>query len=1275
MAKKPFIGLNGVGSALPVGKNNSYVATYEAGVLLNDPVYITATGTVDRADASSVATMPARGVVSSMDDPAPGQCVVTVQGPVSTFAGLTPGADYVMSTTPGLILPEGSGDAAFPTDPDEVLQPIGQALNATTLLVDCEEEIVLPPPPYVPFAGALKTIFDFNPASYADADSVVDTTMTLSATATKNGSPEIWTRNGFQCMRYRRNNGDSHEIASSGEALLLNGGPFTFYVIAESFNDGVNMGLVFFGKSSAPAHWFDVEQRDTGRIGANLVSPSQTLGATTGSTNITERNMHCWATSYDPINGVRTYLDGVLEQTRVPGIEDPDFDLWDRVIIGSRGTASFDMDGVIYRVIAVAEEYNPTTEAAVRAAYNVSSLAPTAASVSTGVIQVDPAVYANAASVYDVLGNISGNFSGVGAAGEYDLVTRNGFKALQFNGGCLYSQTFPAGPLRLLDLNAEAVTVYLVCEVNQLPGLTQSLLVLGEDAIGNYPRIELTITSSDYRAFGIRNDAGTLALINSVDGTTPAPRNEVVVLAFEMLSPARRTAWINGTELPDADTTSVDLDGATGLTRLVLGASNIVPGAPAYEHVYQVFVDRAPFSMVYAQGLYDDYVANMVAEPTVANVDTAVFSIKPASYADADNVIDLVGNAAGTFSKVGTVTKVTRDGHAALYFPSAGSNRLDSGLFSSPVPADGEKFTIYCVAEHEINPGGAETPLNMGESPAGAYTSGARLQLGRDGNEALYGSAADDTTSFGINNPTEGVPLVQARQRYVIAWEFSAGTLRSVWVNGKEYPDNVASAFAAANGFRYVSLGGYSLGANHRGWVYEAFGDQNYFSPGLSDWLVNNYEADQVRWGGVADVVNAGVGAYETAEVFPILPNTLELGERIELEYSTITQATSQGGPRIQVGGVTAGAPWLAGGLLEGVDRLELARISSTQLQVSHVYRVGNGGKDYASQTLGGLDFTDSIEAAFQLWQDAGAPGDTLSFRRRAQTIKLGKIVDVDAVGGSTSGTAETTISSVTIPQGTLSASQAVAKVRFAVDLTIASGNGNFEIDVNGTRMDFFAFSATQNLLFEVLVWRTAAGFRFHGQVYSSAGNCASYLSSEVLTSPDTNDLVISMVAQDDDAASDSTVGPYMGYVRQLDLLDVITTPVVADGTASQVLYNNVNSNLEDTEGRGFRVTTVAKWDPAPNAAASYNHVGGGASVISNVDQANAVDNVSTCHVRVDQTTHKQDVIRTRDATALGLIDETPNAVNWDTGVSFSSNLTNADAGDLELVLLFKEAL
>jgi hypothetical protein len=132
------------GGAAGLG-DGTYELTYVPGVALLDPVYLSASDTVDRADATTIATGIVLGVVAVMDFPAVGQCLVRRMGLLGGFVGLTPGAIYVMSTTPGLILPEGSGNPALPSGTGEVMQSVGQAVTATELAIDCSTmSLVLP---------------------------------------------------------------------------------------------------------------------------------------------------------------------------------------------------------------------------------------------------------------------------------------------------------------------------------------------------------------------------------------------------------------------------------------------------------------------------------------------------------------------------------------------------------------------------------------------------------------------------------------------------------------------------------------------------------------------------------------------------------------------------------------------------------------------------------------------------------------------------------------------------------------------------------------------------------------------------------------------------------------------------------------------------------------------------------------------------------------------------------------------------------------------------
>jgi hypothetical protein len=108
-------------------------------VAVGDAVYVSAADTVDKADASAAATTPVVGFVVSK--PLATTAIVQYDGELGGFAGLTTGARYFLALTAGEIaLP---GDADFPTLAGEVVQVLGVARNATTLVIDPELDYVI----------------------------------------------------------------------------------------------------------------------------------------------------------------------------------------------------------------------------------------------------------------------------------------------------------------------------------------------------------------------------------------------------------------------------------------------------------------------------------------------------------------------------------------------------------------------------------------------------------------------------------------------------------------------------------------------------------------------------------------------------------------------------------------------------------------------------------------------------------------------------------------------------------------------------------------------------------------------------------------------------------------------------------------------------------------------------------------------------------------------------------------------------------------------------
>ena len=109
-----------------------------AGVALRDPViHSTVADTVERADASAVATGRSFGVVSAIDTPIVGSCTVILIGEVSGFAGLVPGSTYLLGIAPGAIVEStDTGNANYPDNVGNVIQPVGTARTASILQVN-----------------------------------------------------------------------------------------------------------------------------------------------------------------------------------------------------------------------------------------------------------------------------------------------------------------------------------------------------------------------------------------------------------------------------------------------------------------------------------------------------------------------------------------------------------------------------------------------------------------------------------------------------------------------------------------------------------------------------------------------------------------------------------------------------------------------------------------------------------------------------------------------------------------------------------------------------------------------------------------------------------------------------------------------------------------------------------------------------------------------------------------------------------------------------------
>jgi hypothetical protein len=105
-----------------------------AGVAVGDVVYVSAADSADQADNTSAATTPAIGVV--LAKPTAVTATVLYLGEAPVFVGLTPGVEYFVGLVGGIttVAPTGSGD---------IVQRVGVALNATTLIFNPDPTTVV----------------------------------------------------------------------------------------------------------------------------------------------------------------------------------------------------------------------------------------------------------------------------------------------------------------------------------------------------------------------------------------------------------------------------------------------------------------------------------------------------------------------------------------------------------------------------------------------------------------------------------------------------------------------------------------------------------------------------------------------------------------------------------------------------------------------------------------------------------------------------------------------------------------------------------------------------------------------------------------------------------------------------------------------------------------------------------------------------------------------------------------------------------------------------
>jgi hypothetical protein len=100
--------------------------TCDSGVAVRDVVYLDGSGVAQKADASSISTAPAVGLV--LDKPTSTSCNVMAYGLMTGFSGLTIGQLYMSETA-------GSVTSTAPAGAGRVFQPVGRAVSATVVLV------------------------------------------------------------------------------------------------------------------------------------------------------------------------------------------------------------------------------------------------------------------------------------------------------------------------------------------------------------------------------------------------------------------------------------------------------------------------------------------------------------------------------------------------------------------------------------------------------------------------------------------------------------------------------------------------------------------------------------------------------------------------------------------------------------------------------------------------------------------------------------------------------------------------------------------------------------------------------------------------------------------------------------------------------------------------------------------------------------------------------------------------------------------------------------
>ena len=118
--------------------SGAVIEPFNCGISVNvlDAVYLSASDTVDKADANTEPTMPCIGVVISK--PTPITCNVVMSGSAGGFVGLVTGATYYVGLTAGTVT-----DSVNTYPQGAVVQRIGYARNTTTLVVDIDRDYIV----------------------------------------------------------------------------------------------------------------------------------------------------------------------------------------------------------------------------------------------------------------------------------------------------------------------------------------------------------------------------------------------------------------------------------------------------------------------------------------------------------------------------------------------------------------------------------------------------------------------------------------------------------------------------------------------------------------------------------------------------------------------------------------------------------------------------------------------------------------------------------------------------------------------------------------------------------------------------------------------------------------------------------------------------------------------------------------------------------------------------------------------------------------------------